>query len=82
MQSAARFFDDDRYLRTVVAEKSPAKSAAEARGAVELAGCVPGALVLGGAMAFGLIASGPELKPPPAYKDPIDTCRVPKAATQ
>jgi SAM-dependent methyltransferase len=46
MPPAARFFDDDRYLRTVVAEKSPATSAAEARGAARLAGCRPGALIL------------------------------------
>jgi SAM-dependent methyltransferase len=46
MSLAARFFDDDRYLRTVVAEKPPAKSAAEAHGAARLAGCRPGALIL------------------------------------
>jgi SAM-dependent methyltransferase len=46
MHSAARFFDDDGYLRTVVAEKLPARSAAEARGAARLAGCRPGALIL------------------------------------
>ena len=46
MLPPARFFDDDRYLRTVVAEKSPATSAAEAHGAARLAGCRPGALIL------------------------------------
>ena len=46
MPSSARFFDDDRYLRAVVAEKPPAKSAAEAYGAARLAGCRPGALIL------------------------------------
>jgi SAM-dependent methyltransferase len=46
MQSAARFFDDDRYLRTVVAEKPPAQSAAEALGAARLAGCRRDALIL------------------------------------
>jgi SAM-dependent methyltransferase len=46
MPSAARFFDDPRYLRTVVAEKPAAKSAAEARGAARLAGCRPGELIL------------------------------------
>jgi SAM-dependent methyltransferase len=46
MPPAARFFDDDRYLRTVVAEKPAAKSAAEARGAARLAGCRPGARIL------------------------------------
>jgi SAM-dependent methyltransferase len=40
MPPTARFFDDDdQYLRTVIAEKPPAKSAAEARAAVRLAGC-------------------------------------------
>jgi SAM-dependent methyltransferase len=46
MPPAASFFDDDRYLRTVVAEKPPAKSAAEAHGAARLAGCRKGALIL------------------------------------
>jgi SAM-dependent methyltransferase len=46
MPLAARFFDDDRYLRTVVAEKPPAKSAAEAHSAARLAGCRRGALIL------------------------------------
>ena len=46
MLPAARFFDDDRYLRTVVAEKPPARSASEARRAARLAGCRPGALIL------------------------------------
>jgi SAM-dependent methyltransferase len=39
MPPTERFFDDDRYLRTVIAEKAPAKSAAEAHAAVRLAGC-------------------------------------------
>jgi SAM-dependent methyltransferase len=46
MPPAARFFDDERYLRTVIAEKPRAKSAAEAHGAARLAGCGPGALIL------------------------------------
>jgi SAM-dependent methyltransferase len=46
MPPAARFFDDPRYLRTVVAEKPAAESAAEAHGAARLAGCRPGALIL------------------------------------
>ncbi|HET7052012.1 MAG TPA: methyltransferase domain-containing protein [Solirubrobacteraceae bacterium] len=46
MLSAARFFDDPRYLSTVVAEKVPAESAAHADGAARLAGCRPGALIL------------------------------------
>jgi SAM-dependent methyltransferase len=46
MLPAARFFDDPRYLRTVVAEKPAAESAAEAHGAARLAGCRPGALIL------------------------------------
>lgn len=46
MQSAARFFDGDRYLRTVVADKPPTQSAAEALGAARLAGCRRGALIL------------------------------------
>ena len=46
MHSSARFFDDDRYLRTVVAEKLPSRTAAEARWAARLAGCRPGALIL------------------------------------
>jgi SAM-dependent methyltransferase len=45
MQSTA-FFDDPRYLRTVVAEKPAAESAAEAHCAARLAGCGPGALIL------------------------------------
>jgi SAM-dependent methyltransferase len=46
MASAARFFDDPRYLRTVVSEKPPAKSVAEARAAARLAGCGTGAVIL------------------------------------
>jgi SAM-dependent methyltransferase len=46
MPSAARFFEDPRYLRTVVAEKSAAESAAQAHGAARLADCQPGALIL------------------------------------
>src|SRR5262245_23575105 len=46
MPAAARFFDDKQYVRTVVAEKPPAASAAEAHGAVRLAGCLPGSAVL------------------------------------
>lgn len=46
MPTAAPFFDDERYLRTILAEKSPAQSAAEALGAARLAGCPPGALIL------------------------------------
>jgi SAM-dependent methyltransferase len=46
MLSAARFFDDPRYLSTVVAEKVPAESAAHADGAARLAGCGPDALIL------------------------------------
>jgi SAM-dependent methyltransferase len=46
MPRAARFFDDTHYLRSVVAEKLPAESAAQAEGAARLAGCRPGALIL------------------------------------
>jgi SAM-dependent methyltransferase len=46
MESAARFFDDPRYLSTVVAEKPPEASAAEAHGAARLANCTSGALIL------------------------------------
>jgi SAM-dependent methyltransferase len=46
MASAARFFDDPRYLRTVVAEKDAAESAAQARAAARLAGCKEGASIL------------------------------------
>jgi SAM-dependent methyltransferase len=46
MLSAARFFDDPRYLSTVVAEKVPAESAAHAQAAARLAGCGTGALIL------------------------------------
>ena len=46
MLRAARFFDDPRYLRTVVAEKPAPESAAQALAAVRLSACRPGALVL------------------------------------
>ena len=46
MASAARFFDDPRYLRTVVSEKPPANSVAQARAAAHLAGCRAGAVIL------------------------------------
>jgi ubiquinone/menaquinone biosynthesis C-methylase UbiE len=46
MPTAAPFFDNERYLRTIVAERSPAESAAEAHGAARLAGCRPGAQIL------------------------------------
>jgi SAM-dependent methyltransferase len=46
MPPAALFFDNPRYLHTVVAEKPLAESAAQARGAARLAGCRPGALIL------------------------------------
>lgn len=46
MPGALLFFDDERYLRTVVAEKAPAESVAEARGAARLAGCESGAVIL------------------------------------
>jgi precorrin-6B methylase 2 len=46
MPPAARFFDDPRYLRTVVAEKPVAESVAAACGAARLAGCRPGARIL------------------------------------
>src|SRR4051812_31462523 len=46
MPQAARFFDDGRYLRTVVAERPPANSALEAHGAARLAGCRPDARIL------------------------------------
>ncbi|HKF80071.1 MAG TPA: methyltransferase domain-containing protein [Thermoleophilaceae bacterium] len=46
MRSAARFFDDPQYLRTVVAEKPAAESGEQARGAARLAGCRPGARIL------------------------------------
>jgi SAM-dependent methyltransferase len=45
MLRAAPFFDE-QYLRTVVAEKPPAESAAQAQAAARLAGCRPGALIL------------------------------------
>jgi SAM-dependent methyltransferase len=40
------FFNDKQYLRTVLAEKPPAQSAAEAVAAARLAGCPPGARIL------------------------------------
>jgi SAM-dependent methyltransferase len=46
MSAALRFFDDERYLRTVVAEKPPALSAEQAHAAARLAGCGPGAVIL------------------------------------
>jgi SAM-dependent methyltransferase len=46
MPAAERFFDSERYLRTVAAEKAPALSAAEAHAAAKLAGCGPGAVTL------------------------------------
>ena len=46
MPAAARFFDDYRYLRTVVAEKPRARSAGEAHRAAGLAGCGWGATIL------------------------------------
>jgi SAM-dependent methyltransferase len=46
MPPAARFFDDPRYLRTVVVEKPPAEAAAEAQGAARLAACGCDALIL------------------------------------
>jgi SAM-dependent methyltransferase len=46
MRPAAHSFDDRRYLRTVVAEKPAAESAAQAHCAARLARCQPGALIL------------------------------------
>jgi SAM-dependent methyltransferase len=46
MPPPALFFDDEQYLRTVVAEKPQAASAAEARDAARLAGCVSGSVIL------------------------------------
>jgi SAM-dependent methyltransferase len=46
MASAASFFEDPRYLSTVVAEKPRAKSVAQARDAARLAGCGAGAAIL------------------------------------
>jgi SAM-dependent methyltransferase len=40
------FFDDPRYLRTVVAEKPASESAAQAEAAARLAGCRPHARIL------------------------------------
>jgi len=53
MPPAARFFDDPRYLRTIVAEKPPAGSSTEAQAAASLAGCAPGALILDAACGNG-----------------------------
>jgi SAM-dependent methyltransferase len=44
--AAAPFFEDSQYLRTVAAERTEAASAAEARGALRVAGCSPGSAVL------------------------------------
>jgi SAM-dependent methyltransferase len=46
MSASLRFFDDERYLRTVAAEKPPAQSNMQAHGAARLAGCGPGAMIL------------------------------------
>jgi SAM-dependent methyltransferase len=46
MPRGAAFFDDEDYLRTVVAEKPARESAAEAEGAARLAGCRQGAVLL------------------------------------
>jgi SAM-dependent methyltransferase len=46
MSPGARFFDDPQYLRTVVAEKPAAESAAQAHGAARLARCPAGARIL------------------------------------
>ena len=46
MPAAERFFDSERYLRTVAAEKAPAKSAEEAYAAAKLACCHPAAVIL------------------------------------
>src|SRR5262245_34317393 len=46
MPLTAQFFDDEEYLRTVVAEKPAADSSAQAHGAARLAGCGPAAIIL------------------------------------
>jgi SAM-dependent methyltransferase len=46
MVTDMRFFDDERYLRTVVAEKAPGDSALQAHGAARLAGCKSRAAIL------------------------------------
>jgi SAM-dependent methyltransferase len=46
MSAALRFFDDDRYLRTVLVEKAPAESMAQAHGAARLAACGRRATIL------------------------------------
>jgi ubiquinone/menaquinone biosynthesis C-methylase UbiE len=66
MPPAALFFKDEQYLRTVVAEKAEAASAAEAHGAVRLAGCSPGSVVLdagcgNGRHAWPLVRAGYEV---------------------
>jgi 2-polyprenyl-3-methyl-5-hydroxy-6-metoxy-1,4-benzoquinol methylase len=53
MLRAAPFFDDEQFLRTVVAEKPRAESAAQAQSAARLAGCRPGALILDAACGNG-----------------------------
>jgi ubiquinone/menaquinone biosynthesis C-methylase UbiE len=53
MSPGSLFFDDPRYLRTVLAEKPAAESAAQARGAARLAGCLPGARLLDAACGTG-----------------------------
>jgi ubiquinone/menaquinone biosynthesis C-methylase UbiE len=53
MLRAAPFFDDEQFLRTVVAERPLAESAAQAEGAARLAGCRPGALILDAACGNG-----------------------------
>ena len=46
MASAARFFDDPRYLSTVIAERDPADSTAQSESAARLARCGTGARIL------------------------------------
>jgi SAM-dependent methyltransferase len=46
MPAPLDFFDDERYLRTVVAEKAPSESVAQAQDAARLAGCGTGAVIL------------------------------------
>jgi SAM-dependent methyltransferase len=53
MLPASRFFDDPRYLHTVIAEKSPAHSEAQAHGAASLCACRPGARILDAACGNG-----------------------------
>jgi ubiquinone/menaquinone biosynthesis C-methylase UbiE len=66
MAPAAPFFEDEQYLRTVVAEKAEAASAAQAHDAVRLAGCTPGGVVLdagcgNGRHAWPLVRAGYEV---------------------